>query len=149
MVAFDPCNPCGTCIPSYFNRDAYEQAVLSALCAIFGAIETSTETLVEAGFADFSVSSITTGSTLLYDNLAHGPHVIRQYNFTNKLDVDVQISVDGGSTYPYYLLAGGGQLIVDLASDGLFKSEDIWGKAVGTNSSTGNFYGGIAFKMGS
>lgn len=60
---------------------------------------------------------------------------------TNKLDVDVQISLDAGTTYIAYLIANT-SLVLDLGADGRWTASSIFAKAIGSNSSSGNIYVG-------
>lgn len=59
----------------------------------------------------------------------------------NKLDVDVLISLDAGTTYPFYV-AVNENFITDLGTNGRWTASNIFAKAIGSNSASGNIYVG-------
>jgi len=57
----------------------------------------------------------------------------------NSLDVDVKISLDGGSTYPIVLIHGTKDAIY-LGAEERYTTDNIYAKAITSNSSSGSLY---------
>lgn len=61
----------------------------------------------------------------------------------NTLDVDILISPDAGTTYPYFAPKTNGTCTIDLGANGLHTASNIFAKALVGNSSSGTLYVGL------
>lgn len=73
--------------------------------------------------------------------LSFAVNSVGQLKISNKLDKDVYLSFDSGTT-DHWFLASGETNIIDLASNGysLTSSQDIYVKSIGGNAVSGNIY---------
>jgi len=61
----------------------------------------------------------------------------------NTLDVPVLISLNAGTNYIFLVPALTGTAVIDLGTNGRWTASNIFAKAIGSNSSSGNLYVGL------
>jgi hypothetical protein len=142
MTLPSSCAPCN-CISSTINNEYFKQAVLTILCDILTAGGGGGAVVQAATYAASAVAGAggavpTTGASVLA-NAANA----RIISVGNTLDVPVLISANGGTTYPYYVPATTGTMVIDLGANGRFTASAIFAKAIGGNSSSGTLYVGL------
>lgn len=99
---------------------------------------TSAATYAAAVVAGAAGAVPTTGVNVL-TNAANA----RIITIFNTLDVDILISPDAGTTYPYFAPKTNGTCTIDLGSNGRHTASNIFAKALVGNSSSGTLYVGL------
>ncbi len=67
---------------------------------------------------------------------------IKILSVVNTTDVAILISPDAGTTYPYYVAATNGSVVIDLGANGRWAAANISAKSITSNSTSGSLYVG-------
>jgi hypothetical protein len=132
------CDPCG-CIGGNISSPLYYQYSLEVLCKILLAVGGSTGlTEVDPVLGTLAFGSVTTAAfTTLVTPTGTGAIL----DVTNKLDVDVYLSLDGTNNDVF--VAAGTYKIIDLRAADRKLTTAVKVKAIGSNATSGNIYGTI------
>lgn len=135
-MSYDGCDPCCSAAlqGSYGNERAWRQNIHKLLCSN-SAIQSV------SNIQDIAVAygSINTSGAVGLSNVVS----CRLFQVRNTTDADILVSIDGGVTYPFFLDADIGNLIVDLATNKLTFSNDIYLKALVSDPTSGSVYIGV------
>lgn len=61
----------------------------------------------------------------------------------NTTDVNILISPNAGTNYPWPVLSTNGTLVIDLGMNGRWSASNIFAKSIGSNSTSGSLYVGV------
>lgn len=140
-MALTACAPCD-CISSNIPNDKFKQDIETILCDLLTA-QTSLGT--QAQFVTHTIAGATAGIPTTGVKLVTNSNASKQVTVNSTLDVATLVSLDGGVNYPYAVAATNGTLTVNLGQNGLYTAEDIWIKAVTSNSTSGSVTGIVVF----
>lgn len=129
------CDPC--CNPGEMSRtkESFQASELIILCSILAAIEAGSEAISEAIWAYSATAAA--ALTAAFTNVLTSSGNNRYFKFTNTTDQDIEISFDGTNVHIY--LVSGEIHNLDIASNGMYESSNVFARYV-VDPSSGSLF---------